>query len=174
MARPGLGCPGLHRHRHDLDLCLLPLQVLGTFSSKNRVLAQTLLPVPLRLWVPPVLESVTSLRQASALRVQALFPLQRTLPGFQSGLAISLPAAQAGTSARAPSASGAEEDSGRGCCCSVWAAVTWEAGFPHLGRTLKGPWIAECCLLQPGSKMERTSQLPVLVKLQNDSLQFHN
>lgn len=72
LSRPGLGCPGLHRHRHDLDLCLLPFRVPGTFSSKkDHVRAQVLLPAPLRPWFLPVLESATSLRQAFALRVHA-------------------------------------------------------------------------------------------------------
>lgn len=42
---PGLGCPGPHGRLHNPDPCLLPLQVLGTSSTKkDRAPAQGLLP----------------------------------------------------------------------------------------------------------------------------------
>lgn len=93
LTGPGLGCPRPLRRLYNPEPCLLPLQVLRTFSpKKDRAPAQALLPVfALSLPFPIVLESASSARQAFVLRAQALFPSSAPFARFQCRLAGPLP-----------------------------------------------------------------------------------
>lgn len=161
MSRPGLGCPGLHRHRHDLDLCLLPFRVPGTFSSKkDHVRAQALLPAPLRPWFLPVLESATSLRQPLLLECT---------PRSCSVLCSRSPVLAYKLSPRPQS----RLEPGRARCSSVWASVShfWRAELSsHAAEKLKGPL---GCPVLPAPTVSPRGWL-VLVGFQRDSLPFHN
>lgn len=94
MTGQGLGRPGPHRHRQNLDLLFTSSRSVGTFSTKGCVLVQAFLPASLLLLSPavPVLESSSSsVRQAFVLRVQTLFPSHPPSSRFQCRLAGPLP-----------------------------------------------------------------------------------